>query len=154
MIKLFQKFRRSSFPKKLNYVGGARLSHKNEKVADVLYTFFTNVVSNIPKYHDKLPDVDYIEGLTTASVEQYENHPIIVAKKSKSTNKYFTFNSISKLKIEKEILNLNSSKACQDSNIPIKIIKFNSDIFIDPLYIQFSISLDTSAFPPRMKLAN
>ena len=31
--------------------------------------------------------------------------------------------------MEKEILNLDSSKACKDSDIPAKIIKYNSDIF-------------------------
>ena len=62
--------------------------------------------------------------------------------------------SISKPEIEKEILNLGSSKACQDSDIPTKIIKSNSDIFTDVLYSEFSKSLETSAFPPSMKLTN
>ena len=60
---------------------------------------------------------------------QYKNHPSIDAIKSKSTNKYFKFNSISKAEIEKEILNLDSSKACQNSDIATKVIKSNSDIF-------------------------
>ena len=53
------------------------------------------------------------------SIEQYENYPSVVAIKSKSTNKYIKFNSISKLEIEKEILNLDASKTCQDSDIPV-----------------------------------
>ena len=54
--------------------------------------------------------------------------------RSKNTNKYFKFNSISKPEIEKEILNLDSSKACQDSDTPAKVIKSNLDIFTDALY--------------------
>ena len=66
--------------------------------------------------------------------------------KSKSTNTYFKFNSISKTEIEKEILNLDSSKACQDSDIPTKVIKSNSDIFTDALYSEFKTSLGSGHF--------
>ena len=53
-----------------------------------------------------------------------------------------------------EILNLDSSKASQDSDIPTKVIKSNSDNFTDALYSEFNRSLETSDFPPSMKLAN
>ena len=88
------------------------------------------------------------------SIEQYKNHPSIVAIKSKSTNKYFKFNSISKTEIETKISNTDSSKACQDSNIPTRVIKSNSDIFTDALYSKFNRSLETSVFPSSMKLGN
>ena len=51
------------------------------------------------------------------------------------------------------MLNLDSSKACQDSVIPTKVINSN-DIFTDALYSEFSRSLETRVFPPSMKLAN
>ena len=88
------------------------------------------------------------------SIEQYKNHPSIVAIKSKSTNKYFKFNSISKTEIETKISNTDSSKAFQDSNIPTRVIKSNSDIFTDALYSKFNRSLETSVFPSSMKLGN
>ena len=78
------------------------------------------------------------------SIEQYRNHPSILAIKSKSTNTHFKFNSISKAETEKEILNLDSSKARPDSDIPTKVIKSNSDIFTNALYSEFSRSLETS----------
>ena len=51
-------------------------------------------------------------------------------------------------------MNLDSSKACQDSDITTKVIKSNSDIFTDALYFEFNRSLEKSVFPPSMKLAN
>ena len=51
-------------------------------------------------------------------------------------------------------MNLNSSKACQNSDIPTKVIESNSDIFTDALYSEFNRSLENSVFPPSMKLAN
>ena len=51
-------------------------------------------------------------------------------------------------------MNLDSSKACQDSDIPTKAMKSISDIFTDALYSKFNRSLETNVFPPSMKLAN
>ena len=39
------------------------------------------------------------------------------------------FQEITKSEINQETLNLDSSKACQESDLPTKIIKANSDIF-------------------------
>ena len=73
-----------------------------------------------PKYHGKSVKIHYIEDTITRSIKQYKNHPSIVVIKYKSTNKYFKFNSVYKSEIEKEILNLDSLKACQDSDIQKK----------------------------------
>ena len=51
-------------------------------------------------------------------------------------------------------MNLDTSKACQYSDLPTKVIKSNTDIFTDALYSEFNRSLVTSVFPPSMKLAN
>ena len=56
--------------------------------------------------------------------------------------------------IEKEILNLNLVKASQDSDIPTKIIKKNSDIFSDILLKEFNKSLEICKFPSSLKIAN
>ena len=121
---------------------------KNDNVAEALNKFFINVVSNlnIPKYHDKSVNNDHIEDPIARPIEQYKSHPSIIAIKVKDTNKYFKFNSISKAEVEEEILNLDSSKVCQDSDIQIKVIKSNSDIFTDALYSAFNRSLETSVF--------
>ena len=70
---------------------------ESDNVAEVLNNFFVNVISNlnIPKYHDKSVNIDRNED-PTRSIELYKNHPSIVAIKSKTTNKYFKCNSISK----------------------------------------------------------
>ena len=80
---------------------------------------------NIAKYDSKSVNIDHIEDAITRSKEQHKNHPSIIAIKSKSTNKYFTFNSISKPEIEKEISNVNiefARKSCSTS--------WSNDIFI------------------------
>ena len=47
----------------------------------------------------------------------------------------FSFNFETKNKISAEIRNLDNKKACQESDLPVKIIKDNIDIFF---WIYFS----------------
>ena len=46
----------------------------------------------------------------------------------------FLFTGIDKEEILKEIINLDTSKASQDTDVPIKILKENADIFADFLH--------------------
>ena len=50
----------------------------------------------------------------------------------------FSFEFVDKLKISKEINKLDSKKACQEHDIPVKLIKCNKDFFLI-LYITISI---------------
>ena len=73
-------------------------SDKNDNVAEVLNSSFTNAISNLntPKYHDNLVNINHIQDPIARSMEQYENYPGIIAINNKSTNTCFKFNSISK----------------------------------------------------------
>ena len=51
----------------------------------------------------------------------------------------FSFEFVDKLKISKEINKLDSKKACQEHDIPVKLIKCNKDFFLI-LYITISIT--------------
>ena len=52
------------------------------------------------------------------------------------------------------MLNPNVAKVSQDSDIPTKIIKKNSDIFSDIFFKEFNKSLEISKFSSRLKMAN
>ena len=51
-------------------------------------------------------------------------------------------------------MNLDVSKACQDTDIPSKIIKENADIFASFLHSSFNTSVTNSEFPSVLKQAN
>ena len=97
---------------------------------------------------------EQIEDPVLRVIEQYKNHPSILAINANFKGKQFSFQLFSKSEIKKEILNLDNSKECQESDIPTKVIKPNSDIFADILYEVFNMSLEVSTFPSSMKLAN
>ena len=113
-----------------------------------------NHTLKVPKYEDLLVNSDSSEDPLDNMIIKYKNHPSIRAILDKSPNKSFSLKAISKINIEKEILNLNVAKVSQDSDIPIKIIKKNSDIFSDILFKEFNKSLEICKFPSCLKMAN
>ena len=59
----------------------------------------------------------------------------------------FSFNFETKNKILAEIHNLDSKKSCQESDIPVKIIKDNIDIFSEFIFHNFNSSIFDAIFP-------
>ena len=79
---------------------------------------------------------------------------IKLIKTNSENNVSFRFQEIQAIEIEKELKNLDCSKASQDSDIPTKIIKDNIDIFVPVLLTEFNESLKLNRFPHSMKSAN
>ena len=85
---------------------------------------------------------------------KYKYYPSIKAIKKKNLNKTFTFQTISRSDIKKDILRLDNSKAIQKSDIPTKRVKQNVDIFTEYLFHEFEISLEKSEYPSPFKFAD
>ena len=66
----------------------------------------------------------------------------------------FSFNFETENKILAEIHNLNNKKACQESDIPVKIIKDNIDIFSDFIFHNFNNLIFDATFPSELKNAD
>ena len=59
----------------------------------------------------------------------------------------FSLNFETKNMILAEIHNLHNKKACQESDIPVKIIKDNNDIFSEFIFHNFKNSIFDATFP-------
>ena len=87
---------------------------------------------------DPSVEIEHIEDPILRIIEQFKNHPSVVAINKKKLNKQSSFEYIPKSDVKKEILNLDVSKASQDSDMPTKIIKVNADKFPEVLYKVFN----------------
>ena len=75
--------------------------------------------------------------------------------KNKSNKQPFSFSEATRDEILKEILSLGTTKACQDTDIPTKILKENADIFSDFLFAYYNASVvKSSKFPSILTLAD
>ena len=120
-------------------------------------TFFSIIVQNlnISRFLDSNPLIQNIKDPSLKAIAKFRKHLSIIAIERKY--RYvpsFSFVEVNEPDIEKEILNLNGNKASQNSDIPTKVIKGNSDIFRSFLCTNFNSSIKTCKFSQCRKLAD
>ena len=83
------------------------------------------------------------------AIKRFDKHPSIIKIKEKMKNKNmsFSFSFFTKETILNELHKLNPKKACQESDIPVEIIKEYLDIVSNFVYNNFNNSLFSSNFP-------
>ena len=96
---------------------------------------------NIPRYQSPLVDSDQTEYRVghpiLRIIEQYKNDLSNIVISNQNMDRQFSFQEITKPEINQEILNLDSSKVCHELELPAKIIKAVSDIFIELIAYSF-----------------
>ena len=97
-----------------------------EQVANELNNFLANAIKslNIPiyEYFDSL--AENMDDPTLKAIAKWRNHPSVLAIASEYANwENFSFSFISKEDALTEIKVLDVSKAIQESDIPVKIVK-------------------------------
>ena len=118
--------------------------------------YFANIITNldIPQYSPPEESSTNTDPLIQM-IDKYKDHPSIVAIRNKFKGELsFSFKTIEREELYKEILNLDTTKACQEADIPTKVIKLNADLFADFLSSPFNNCIKTGEFPSRFKLAD
>ena len=91
---------------------------ENKQRSESLNNFFADVIINLNTNGTDVP--------VSKAIKKCKNHPSIkLIKTNNENNVSFRFQEIQAIEIEKELKNLDCSKASQDSDIPTKIIKNN-----------------------------
>ena len=99
----------------------------DDNTAEDLNTFFSNIVSNlkIEGYSNCNPLANNIRDPVLKCIVKYRNHPNILATGkvyNKNRRLPFSFSKIQRDKILSDILKLQNSKTCQDTDITTKIV--------------------------------
>ena len=137
--KLFWNSVKPLFSDKSRIRDRINISEKGEIVktesetAGSLNSFFSNTVKNlsISRYIELDPVTENIADPTLKAVFKYKDQPSILAIQSNCEKETFRFSEVNMEDVKKDILKLDKNKASQHSNIRIKIVKENLDIFAD-----------------------
>ena len=132
-----------------------RTMTNNHELAETFNTFFSNITQNL-KLNSNLVEIaenPNISDPVSKAIKKSEKHSSIIKIKEKMKNKNmsFSFSFVTKETILNELRKLNPKKACQESDIPLKIIKENLDIVSTLVYNNFSNSLFSSNFPSHLQ---
>ena len=93
---------------------------------------------NILRYQDPLTDSDQTENSighsTLRTIEPNKNHRSIIAANNQNMDRQFSFQEIQKKERNQDIVNLDSSKACQDNQILQRRLSKQTLIFSQKLH--------------------
>ena len=129
---------------------------EDQAVADVFNKFFINIVQNLKISTDHGYDNDFIatDDQVTNAVNKFRNHSsIIMIKNKKKNNQSFSFGPVTYDDVLKIVNTLVTAKASQQSDIPTKILKQNSNYFAEYFYANINQCISKSIFPSDLKLA-
>ena len=126
----------------------------NNELAETFNAFFSKITQNL-KLDSNLVEITEITDPVVKAIKKYKKHPSIIKIKEEMKNKNmsFSFSFVTKKRILNELRKLNPKKACQESDIPVKIIKENLDIVSNFVHKNFNNSLLSSNFPFHLKNA-
>ena len=130
----------------------------NAELAETFNTFFSKIVPNLNidnNLGDNITNPNITDPVFCA-IQKYEKHRSIlkIREMMGTKNLSFSLKFIDRKKIINELQKLKIKKACQGSDIPVKIIKKNIDMITDFIYNNFKNSLFTSYFPSNLKNAD
>ena len=130
---------------------------EEQAVAEVFNKFFINIVPNlkIPTNHSYDTDFLVTNDQVANALNKFRNHPsIIMIKNKRKTNQCFSFGPVTYDDILKKTNNLDTAKASQQSDIPTKILKQNSDYFAGYFCGNINHCISKSMLPPDLQLAD
>ena len=119
--------------------------------------FFFNIITilGIPQYNKTEPVSHNIGDPLMKAIMKYSFHPSIVAiRKNCNSGSSFSFCQVERDEIMKEINNLKTIIATQNTDIPTKLIKENSDIFGDFVFGNYNNCVSHSIFRNSLKKFN
>ena len=142
---------------KITLVENDEIISSDIEVAKTFQNFFSSIVKNLNIQRDETHlSKTTQENPVLACIEKFSKHPSIVSieKRMETTSNKFSFKYEDRKKFLTEIENLNSRKASQQNDIPVKILKVNSDICSYILHHNFNNSLFSNEFPKYLKKAD
>ena len=106
---------------------------EDQAVAEVFNKVFINIVLNLKISADHGYDNDFIatDCQVINAVNKFRNHP---SKKKKKNDQSFSFGPVTYDDVLKKVKTLDTAKPSQQSDIPTKILKQNSDYFAECFY--------------------
>ena len=110
-----------------------KIISEDNDVAQSLNSFFSSIVTylKIPEYTDNNFNSENITDPIITIILKCRNHPSILTIgepcKERSTSP-FSFSEVCKVEIVRDIFNKDTSKTCQDTGVPTRVIKENAGI--------------------------
>ena len=150
-VKLFLS-NKSIENEKKHLVEKEEILANHSSVVKILNNFFSNIVKALGNsdYMHSHQLAKEVNDPTSRAIMKYRNcSSVLIILDTHKNNSVFTFSHITKEEALKEIGTLDATKPSQDTDIPTKSLKQNSDIFASFICKVFNNMTDSSTFPDQ-----
>ena len=104
-----------------------KIIESQNEVVNIFNDYFSKIVSalQIPESNNIDPQSERMSCPTLKSIIKYRRHPSLAAIQNAYKWSSFSFSTVEKVDLIREIKNLSKKKAIQDDDIPVKILTEN-----------------------------
>ena len=136
--------------------GNNKIVESQNEVPNIFNDYFSKIVSLLQIPESNIIDLQFerMSCPTLKSIMKFRRHPSITAIQDAHKGSTFSFSTVEKVDVIREIKNLSKKKAIQDDDIPVKILKENVNFFAECICIFYNYAITTSNFPSFLKIAN
>ena len=144
---------KSKSNEKIILVEANEIISEDKDNAELLNSFFANAVKNlkIPEFSNSDPQAENISHPIFKAILKYKIHLSIIAIKNARNGPSFYFCRVNVNDVRKEINRLKARKAIQVTDIPVKILKENADLFSEYIYDFLNETIRSGKFPSILK---
>ena len=159
--KAFWKTVKPLFSDKVKSSEKTKLVHEDKIITTddensrIVNSYFSNVLKHlkIPEFKDIDFSAEYISYPALKAITKICNHLSVSANRNAFNAQSFNFSKVSVDDVLKKISKSGNRKAIQNTDIPVKIVKQNADIFEGYICNFFNVCVDKSRFPSALKHA-
>ena len=129
----------------------------DKAIAEIFNEFYVNIVPNLKISMENNFDNEFVktENPFLNAVNKYKNHPSVIMIKEKiKPMKKFSFFPVQYDDVLRKIRNLDPSKSSQQTDIPTKILNYNSEYFAGYFHENINICFENSCLPSDLKFAD
>ena len=129
----------------------------DKAIAEIFNEFYVNIVPNLKISMENNFDTEFVktENPVLNAVNKYKNHPsvIMIKEKIKPIEK-FSFFPVQYDLVLRKIRNLDPSKSSQQTDIPTKVLNYNSKYFAGYFHEKINFCFENSCLPSDLKFAD
>ena len=129
----------------------------DKAIAEIFNEFYVNIVPNLKISMENNFDTEFVktENPVLNAVNKYKNHPSVIMIKEKiKPIETFSFFPVQYDDVLRKIRNLDPSKSSQQTDIPTKILNYNSEYFAGYFHENIDFCFENSCLPSDLKFAD
>ena len=129
----------------------------DKAIAEIFNEFYVNIVPNLKIYMENNFDTEFVktENPVLNVVNKYKNRPSVIRIKEKiKPIEKFSFFPVQYDDVLRKIRNLDPSKSSQQTDIPTKILNYNSEYFAGYFHENINFCFENSCLPSDLKFAD